>query len=160
MEDVAREAGVSRPTVYRQFPGGRDALFRDVVAWEATRFINELTRAIAPHTELADVLEELVAVASARLEEHQVLQKVLQTEPDRLLPILVLQNARLISLVRPFLLLALQRHDLPSGVDAEAAADYLARMLLSVVASPGSWDLTDRVQIATFVRTQLLGGLH
>jgi AcrR family transcriptional regulator len=158
IEDIAREAGVSRPTVYRYFPGGKDALFRDVVTWEAGRVVGELTRAIGPHTELADMAEELVSAAAARIKSHEVLQKVLQTEPERLLPILVLQTDRLIALLRPFLLLAMQRagHD----TDAESAADYVARMLLSVVGSPGCWDLTDRAQVRRFVESQLLGGLQ
>jgi AcrR family transcriptional regulator len=31
LDDVAREAGVSRATVYRAFPGGKDALFNTVL---------------------------------------------------------------------------------------------------------------------------------
>ena len=33
IEDAAREAGVSRATVYRYFPGGRDELIGAVVRW-------------------------------------------------------------------------------------------------------------------------------
>jgi AcrR family transcriptional regulator len=153
IEDVAREANVSRPTVYRQFPGGKDALFRDVVAWEAARFIDELTHAIAPHEHLADILEELVVVGAQRIEAHTVLQQVLETEPERLVPILVLQSDLLIAAVRPFVRAALP----PTAPDD--AADYVARMLLSVVASPGSWDLADRADVQRFVRRQLLAGV-
>ena len=38
VEDVARASGVSRATVYRLFPGGRDELLRETVAWEMARF--------------------------------------------------------------------------------------------------------------------------
>ena len=31
VEDVAREAGLSRATIYRAFPGGRDDLVRETV---------------------------------------------------------------------------------------------------------------------------------
>ena len=37
VEDAAREAGVSRATVYRYFPGGRDELLSAVVGWEFSR---------------------------------------------------------------------------------------------------------------------------
>ena len=46
IEDVAREAGVSRATVYRQFPGGKDQLVSDTIRWESTRFFAELAAAI------------------------------------------------------------------------------------------------------------------
>jgi AcrR family transcriptional regulator len=38
LDDVAREAGVSRATVYRLFPGGRDGLFEAVARHEIARF--------------------------------------------------------------------------------------------------------------------------
>jgi len=148
VEDVARDANVSRPTVYRHFPGGKDALFAEVVAWEAERFIDELTHAVAPHTHLADILEELIVVGAERINAHQVLQKVLQTEPERLLPLLVFQSDRLITAVRRFVESA--------GVHQDEAADYIARMVLSVMGAPGAWDLADRSQVAQLVRTQLL----
>jgi AcrR family transcriptional regulator len=42
VEDVAREAGMSRATVYRYFPGGRDELISAVVGWELARFFLRL----------------------------------------------------------------------------------------------------------------------
>ena len=42
VEDAAREAGVSRATVYRYFPGGRDELISAVVGWEFARFFLRL----------------------------------------------------------------------------------------------------------------------
>lgn len=151
VEDVARDANVSRPTVYRHFPGGKDGLFAEVVAWEAERFIDELTHAIAAHTDLAGILEELLVVGAERINAHQVLQKVLQTEPERLLPLLILQSDRLITAVRRFVLAA--------GVEDDEAADYVARMVLSVMGAPGAWDLADRAQVARLVRTQLVAGV-
>jgi AcrR family transcriptional regulator len=151
IEDVAKDAGVSRPTIYRHFPGGKDGLFAEVVAWEAARFIDELTHAIAARTELAAILEELIVVGAERIEAHQVLQKVLQTEPERLLPLLVLQSDRLIAAVRSFVESA--------GVRDDEAADYIARMVLSFLGAPGAWDLTDREEVGRLVRTQLLAGV-
>ena len=47
VEDVAREAGLSRATVYRVFPGGRDDLVRETVVWEMGRFFGRLAEAVA-----------------------------------------------------------------------------------------------------------------
>ena len=38
VEDVVKESGVSRATVYRVFPGGKDELLRAAVSWEMDRF--------------------------------------------------------------------------------------------------------------------------
>ena len=159
MEDVAREAGLSRATVYRYFPQGKDQLVREVVAWEANRFFMRLTAAVAHHVDLTDLLEATLLFAHRAVEEHEVLQKILETEPDRLLPVLTTESSRLVALVKQFLVLAMQRCELRPGVDADAAAEYVARMLLSYIGGQGGWDLTDRSAVRELVRTQLLAGV-
>ncbi len=42
VDDVAREAGVSRATVYRAFPGGRDEILGAVVDTEMARLFSAL----------------------------------------------------------------------------------------------------------------------
>jgi hypothetical protein len=44
-------------------------------------------------------------------------------------------------------------------VDLNEAADFLARMVLSYMASPGRWDLDDPEQVAQLVRAELLPGV-
>lgn len=157
MEDVAREAGLSRATVYRYFPQGKDQLVREVVAWEAGRFFERLTRAVAHHVELADLLEEALVFAHRAVEDHVVLQKILETEPERLLPLLTTESGRLIALVKQFLVLAMQRTRLRPGLDVDVAAEYLARMVLSHTSASGGWDLTDRADARRLVAGWLAG---
>lgn len=157
MEDVGKEAGLSRATVYRYFPQGKDQLVREVVAWEAGRFFERLTRAVAHHVDLADLLEETLVFAHRAVEDHAVLQKILVTEPDRLLPTLTTESARIIALVKQFLVLAMQRTPLAPGVDVDAAADHLARMVLSHTNAQGGWDLEDREEVRRLVRSLLAG---
>src|SRR5260370_1129725 len=45
------------------------------------------------------------------------------------------------------------------GVDVDHAADFLARVGLSLIGSPGRWDLEDPDEVRTLVRTELLGGI-
>jgi AcrR family transcriptional regulator len=157
MEDVAREAKLSRATVYRYFPRGKDQLVAEVVSWEAGRFFERLTRAVAPHDELADLLEEALVFAHRAVEEHEVLQKILETEPERLLPLLTTESDRILVLVKQFLALAMQRATLEPGVDAEAATDHLARMVLSLISGQGAADLTDRADVRRVVDRLLAG---
>jgi AcrR family transcriptional regulator len=159
VEDVAREAKMSRATVYRHFPGGKQEIFRDVVRWEAGRFFGELTRAVAPRQDFAELLEEALLFAHRALQEHVVLQRILVTEPDRFLPLLTVENARILGLVKQFLVLAAHRATLRDGVSVDEATDYVARLLLSYLGSPGRWDLTDRDQVRRLVRTELLPGI-
>jgi hypothetical protein len=46
------------------------------------------------------------------------------------------------------------------GTDLDAAADFLARMVLSHISSPGRWDLNDPEQVALLVRSELLAGIR
>ncbi len=159
MEDVAREARLSRATVYRYFPRGKDQLVREVVAWESVRFFERLGRHVAHHVDLAELLEDTLLFAHRAVEDHVVLQKILETEPERLIPLLTTESSRLLALVKQFLVLAMSRTPLRPDLDADAAADYVARMVLSHIGGPGRWDLTDRESVRELVRTQMLAGV-
>ncbi len=161
VEDVARQAGLSRATVYRYFPGGKDELINRTIAWEAGRFFERLAIAVADAPDLETLLVDAVMFAHHAFEEHAVLQKVLETEPELLLPQLTVESTRLIAFIRTFLAGAFDRarDRLSPGLDAERAADHVARLVLSFVGTPGRWDLTDRAQVGELVRTELLAGV-
>jgi AcrR family transcriptional regulator len=159
VEDAARQARLSRATVYRYFPGGKDELIRETIAWEVARFFRRLADALAGIDDLPGLLEEALVFAHRAVEEHAVLQRVLATEPVRLLPELTVEANRVLSLIKAFLLPYLEREPLQPGVEPATAAEHVARMFLSHLAAQGSWDLTDRTQVRELVRTQILAGI-
>jgi AcrR family transcriptional regulator len=159
VEDVARQAGVSRATVYRYFPGGKDQVLRDTVTWEAGRFLDRLAAATAGAPDFASLLEEALLFAHRAVGEHQVLQTMLQTEPGPLLSRLTIGGDRLVRLIKSWLAPYLVSARLRPGVTVDGAGDYLARMILSFIGAEGQWDLTDRDQVATLVRTEFLAGI-
>jgi len=159
VEDAAREAGLSRATVYRYFPGGRDELVDAVVAWQYLAFFGRLYEEVHGAASLEEVLERGLVFARRALLEHEVLQKILETEPDVLVPKLTVESNRTVGLISGFLVPYLHQHGVADGTDVHAAADFLARMVLSYIASPGHWDLSDPEQVATLVRTELLAGV-
>ena len=159
VEDAARDAGVSRATVYRHFPGGREELVRETVAHEVAHFFLDLADVVAGAPSFADVLEEALLHAHATVADHEVLQKLLATEPDRLLPNLTVEANRLLPPIAAFLEPHLRRLRLRPGVEVASAAEYVARMVLSHVGAPGRWDLTDRREVAALVRVELLAGI-
>jgi AcrR family transcriptional regulator len=160
VEDAARAAGVSRATVYRYFPGGRDELLSAVVAWEFSRFFLRLYEEVSDAVTLEEVMERGLVFAHRALAEHEVLQRILVTEPEVLLPRMSTEADQTHTLVAAFLTPYLARHGLPEGADREAAAGFLARMVLSYIGSPGRWDLGDATQVSLLVRSELLAGIR
>ncbi|MEZ5218664.1 MAG: helix-turn-helix domain-containing protein [Ilumatobacteraceae bacterium] len=59
IDDIAAEAKVSRATLYRLFPGGKDVLFEALRVCELEEFFTELRQ----HLASADNLEDLLTVA-------------------------------------------------------------------------------------------------
>src|SRR5579864_5552439 len=146
VEDAAREAGLSRATVYRYFPGGRDELIDAVVSWQFLLFFSRLYEEVHGATSLEEVLERGLVFARRSLLEHEVLQKILETEPDVLMPKLTVESNRTVGLISGFLVPYLEEHGMADGVEIPEAADFVARMILSYISSPGHWDLADPAQ--------------
>lgn len=159
VEAVARRAGVSRATVYRHVPGGREELLEAVVAWEHARFFAGLYEEVRAAGSLEEVLVAGIGFAHRDVAAHEVLQRVLRTEPELLLPTLTVEAAGAQRTIAAFLEPFLAAEELAPGVDLHEAADFLARMALSTIASPGRWDLGDPDQVSRLVRAELLGGV-
>ena len=163
VDDVARQSGVSRATIYRHFPGGREQLVAEVVAREMARFFSRLGDAVAGAPDLATLVEEALMFAPGAVAGHDVLQRVLLTEPERLLPLVTVQAGHVLPLIAAFVAPYIEREraggGLRPGTDVDAAADYIGRMLLSLISSPGPRDLADPGVVRSLVRTELLGGV-
>jgi AcrR family transcriptional regulator len=156
VEDAAKEAGVSRATVYRWFPGGRQQLIDETIAWETDRFFARLAEEVDPQAPFADAVAHAIVEAHRWILEHELLQHLVATEPGRLLPALTGEIQRLVPeigrFVEPWLL--------AEGVaEPEAAGEYVARMVVSHIASPGRWDLEDPQQVRDLVDTEIAGPL-
>ena len=159
IEDAAKEAKVSRATVYRTFPGGRDELIDAVVAWATLEFFRRLYERVHGAESLEEVMERGIMFAHRSIVEHEVLQRVMQTEPEKLLPALTVESNRIRRGIAEFLVPYLEQRGMAEGADLKEAADFLARMVLSYMASPGRWDLDDPGQVAQLVRSELLAGV-
>jgi AcrR family transcriptional regulator len=160
LDDVAREAGCGRATVYRLFPGGRDALWDAVVATEATRFFSRIATRAGDEAGLEDVLVAVVTEAAAGLSQHAALRFLLAHEPEAILPHLAFHRMngvlRVVGalggpLLTPWL----------AGEEAARAAEWVARAVISYLTSPSDRiDLADEASARHFVRTFVLPGLQ
>ncbi len=145
------------------FPGGKDELLRAAVGWEMGRFFGRLAEAVAGAADFASLVEEGLVFAHAAVHRHEVLQKVLVTEPERLLPLLTTEQERPLQFITAFLLPYLERDQaagrLRDDVDLADSADFVARMILSLITSPGGADLEDPAAVRVLVRTEVLAGI-
>jgi AcrR family transcriptional regulator len=159
LEDAARAAGVSRATLYRYFPGGRDELIGAVITSETLRFFLRLAEAVEDAEDLGTLLVDGIVFAHQAIESHEVLQRILGTEPGLLTPQLMVDAPRILSLLRTFFIGRFGDHQLRSGLTPGDAAEYVARMTLSFISSPGRWDLSDTEQVRRLVRSEILAGV-
>ena len=163
IEDVAKESGLSRATIYRQFPGGRDELLLETVGWELGNYFTDLGDHVRDAPDLEQLFERGLVFAHRSVTEHLVLRKILDTEPERLLPLLTVESAKTLPFIadflHPYLVREAEQGRLRPGVEIDRAAEYLARAILSLINAPGRWDLDDPAQVRELVRGELLGGI-
>ena len=128
LTDIARRAGVSRMTLYRRWPDTQTML-ADLMTREWGRVVNEAVGSLDP---AADPLHRITAgvVATVRgLRADQLLRRIIDLDPEVLLPYLLDRRGRsqdhlatsLAGLIRKG-----QRH----GSIREGDADLLARSLV------------------------------
>lgn len=156
VDDAAREAGVARATVYRYFPDGKEQVIAESITWAVEQFFHDLAVAVSDAPDFPTLLEAALAHAHRAVADHVVLQKVLETEPERLLPQLTQSAPQVQAVLRDYLADLLRDQQLLPGVDPLEAGDWLARMGLSFILAEGRWDLTDAASIRRLVREELL----
>lgn len=160
LDDVAREAGCSRATVYRAFPGGKDSLVCSAVAVEVGRLATGLRQAVAPHADdLTDVLVAGIVHAARWLTGHAALHFMLAHEPELILPRVAFhQMNQVLEVASAIVGPVLAPH---VGADeAGRAAEWVARLVFSYTLSPSdAVDVCDEDSVRVLVRDFVLPGL-
>lgn len=156
IDDIATEAGVSRASLYRLFPGGKEVLFEALRLQEATDFFMRLNA----HVQSADGLEELLvrAVVGATRELHadQHLTLMLASQPGEVLGQLTVEGLPRIMEVASVFLVPLVESYLPRRESA-ALVELLSRLVISYFLAPSQHvDLGDPESARTFITTFIL----
>jgi len=151
LDDVAREAGLSRATVYRLVPGGKENLLVLVSTYELNRFFLSLHDALQGVDTLEDTIVAGVTTAARHLQHHGALKFMLDHEPEHILPLFAFTNLdRILENVRAFAAPYLERW---LGDEAAHCAEWVARIVLSYTCAPSpEFDLTDDVSARRLVR--------
>lgn len=158
LADIARAAGVSEATLYRRF-ATRDELLRTLVAREARGFIARVDERI---TSIEDPVEQLVVAfvtLAHALREHDLIQRLLVTDTELVLPLITTEGAPALALGRSYVFAQAKRLA-ESGVtltaDPEHLAELIVRIAHSLVLTPDtSLPIADDEQMAALARATL-----
>jgi AcrR family transcriptional regulator len=136
LEDVAREAGMSRQTVYRYF-ANKDALVTAAILREEQALLAEMAEAVGAHDELRPALEAAIVAGLTAAREHPLLDRLLATEPEVLLPFLTTGGGPVLSAARPVIeQLLTDRLPHVSGPILRRVADAATRLFISYAINP------------------------
>ena len=160
VDDIARESGVSRATVYRAFPGGRDEILGAVVDTEMARLFSALGVRLGTAGTLTTALVGGIVEASTRLRDHAALHFLVEHEPGMILGHLAFDESdRLLVTASRFTAPFLARWMSPH--EAERVAEWAARIVLSYAISPSDrLDLCDEADATLLVTTFMLPGIE
>jgi AcrR family transcriptional regulator len=159
-DDIARTAGISRATLYRAFPGGKDVAFEALLRHETAHFFEVVSQPLAAVTTLEDTVVIGFVEAARFVTGHGPLQYLLVHEPERVLPssafaglsrVFEIATAFTVPHLRPFV---------ADDAAALAGADWLVRQFFSYVLVPTpALVLTDEADVRRYVRTYVLPAL-
>jgi AcrR family transcriptional regulator len=159
VDDIARAAGLSRATVYRTFPQGKDGILGAVVETEVARLFSALAVAMGEATDLEDLLVRGMVESARRLSSHDALRYLLLHEPGTVLPYLTFSRLDAVllaagDLAAPFFGRWLEPEQ------ASRAAEWAVRIVMAYCANPApGTNLTDPGDTRALVRTFVLPGI-
>lgn len=129
---------MSRPTVYRYF-ADKEQLIGAVILREEQRLLDRVAAATAGIATFRDAVEQFITEVLGAVRSHPLLNRLLDTEAEALLPFLTTNRGPVLSAAFPAACDLLRRWvpDLPEERLARAA-DTLARLLISYGVNPPS----------------------
>ncbi|MFI5782480.1 TetR/AcrR family transcriptional regulator [Nocardia sp. NPDC051570] len=138
MGEIARRAGISPATLYRRFESKND-LVEAVGVREAQLFVAEIEERVGSIPDGEDQLVEVFVAFITLLARNELLQRLLRTEPDMILPRLTTEAAPILAIGRAYL--ADKLHDLRASdpaldFDPDLVAEIMARLAQSLALTP------------------------
>jgi len=155
--DVAKRANLSRQTLYKHF-ASKDEIVAHAVLREATTMVGRIVEASDAETDTRAAIEAGILTTLSLTREHPLLDRLIRTEPEALLPLMIGDTGSVAMAVRSVVDGIVARR-LPhlSDVERRRAADLLARLLVSYAVNAP--DDPPEV-VASFIATVLTTGLE
>jgi len=156
INDVCETANISRATLYRAFPGGKEVLLEALRVRETETFFTTLRAHAEGETSLEDTIVRCMVVATTELRSDQHLALMLAAEPNEVLSQLTVQGMpRIVRVATAYLMPLLQPH--LSRDEAAELVEVLARMVISYFLAPSrQYDFGNESQARAFVRAYVL----
>lgn len=141
MADVASRAGLSRQTLYRHF-ASKEVLVADLVVAETAALIARVVAAAQRHDDPRASLEAAFLTALEAAREHPLLDRLVRTEPETLLPLLTTDGGPVLVQVRGVVEAVLAERAIvpadggaPDPVELRRFADIVTRLFVSYAIS-------------------------
>jgi AcrR family transcriptional regulator len=159
LDDIAGWAGLSRATVYRVFPGGREAILAATVDTEVARLFSDLAVAMGEAGDLEEVIVVGIVGTARRLADHRALAYLLAHEPGVVLAHMCFdQMDRVLTIASSFAAPFLGRWLEPD--QAARAAEWAVRITFSYLFTESPrLDPTDRKDVERLVGRFVLPGV-
>ena len=159
MEAIARRAGMSRATLFRRVPG-RDALLMSLARRESDRLIAKMESASASSSTLEDRLATGFVVFVRGICNDRVLRRLIERDPDRMLPLLTTQGAGILAIGVDYAERVLRRAQ-EDGAELTADPLHLAELMARighslVVTRDTALPLEDEAQLLLLARSALV----
>ena len=156
IEDIANAAGVSRATLYRMFPGGKDVLYEALRVRELEDFFTRLSAHLDGASDFEDLLVRCVVHATHELRSDQHLSLMLAAEPGETLGQLTVDGVpRIIRVATVFLAPLVDGY--LSRRDGARLVELLSRLVISYFLAPSDHvDLGEPDSARTFIQTYIL----
>ena len=135
VDDIAREAGLSRATLYRAFPGGREQVLGATVEAEIRRYFCEMAARLDEVSDVEEILVVVLTAAADQIARHEALRFLLAREPEVVVPhvsfrgfdgVLAVTGRFLVPYLAPSL----------GPTQARRVAEWVTRLVISHVACP------------------------
>ena len=155
VSDVCDLANVSRATVYRMFPGGKEVLLEALHVRSLDEFFTTLLARADGAKSLEDLLVRCIVSATTELRNDQHLAMMLATEPGTTLMQFTIDGLSRIVRVAASYLAPLVADFLPKR-EADALVEVLARLVISYFLTPSEhFDFTSELSVKKFLNTHI-----
>lgn len=160
VEDVARTAGLSRATVYRLFPGGKNAILQAGLHTEVGRLMAVLTDELTQLDDLEICLTRAVSLSTTFLKENTAFVYLREHEWEAVEAFLAFDRLDTLFLLSGTTLgPTLLRFLTPER--ATQVAMWTARIIVSYLLNPSDQlDLSTEPDARRLVHTYLMPGIH
>lgn len=149
-EGIAKRAKISRSTLYRAFPGGRQEIVEALLRREFDEFFRDLYEHVRGVSDVNDLMVTGLMHARRQIMSHPILNVALDEDAGTLDEVLDDLVGQIMVVMATFI-----AEQLPDGPWREERSRYLARMALSFMSTPGSWQFDSRRQVEDLVKCEM-----